>query len=281
MDLSHLVPTDALLDVDERDDECWDSMDIYFDKADSDSGDDQNTSYLHCDVAELSPSLSNDDKVPLFANSASKPLAFSFTNTDVAYFQSLAISTGPNSESSSPCVLKTEGDLDKKKELKDARNAGSNHRSHMNSKFHELPLTPVESPVNSTCGEDAYEKESVGPKRRSQSAEEISDDELISLPVRELNKLLKGAPRSVMASLKQKRRLLKNRGYAQKCRTRRVQQYKFLSEGNKELYREINYLRNLVESCKMERDGFQEKYEKLKANRQSCKNCSNCKNCKY
>ena len=46
----------------------------------------------------------------------------------------------------------------------------------------------------------------------------IDDRALIELSVRELNKRLHGKPKDIIQKLKQKRRTLKNRGYAQNCR---------------------------------------------------------------
>lgn len=94
---------------------------------------------------------------------------------------------------------------------------------------------------------------------------EISDEELTSLTVRELNKKLKTLSHSDILRLKQRRRLLKNRGYAQKCRTRRVQQYKKLSDDNSGLYKEIEDLKELNYLYQKQRDEYKSKYLKLKS----------------
>ena len=82
----------------------------------------------------------------------------------------------------------------------------------------------------------------------------LSDSVLITLSVRELNKKLHGFPRELVARLKQRRRTLKNRGYAQNCRSKRVQQRHDLEAQNCQLYIENSKLRKELSSVIKERD---------------------------
>lgn len=85
----------------------------------------------------------------------------------------------------------------------------------------------------------------------------ISDDQLMTLSVRDLNKLLRNLPSDAKTRLKQRRRLLKNRGYAQKCRNRRLYSQKLYCEEN-------NQLKEMLEAVTCERDQYKAKYESLK-----------------
>lgn len=62
----------------------------------------------------------------------------------------------------------------------------------------------------------------------------IDDSSLIHLSVRELNKRLNGFSKEDIIKVKQKRRTLKNRGYAQNCRTKRMEQKRNMEDRMKD-----------------------------------------------
>lgn len=100
----------------------------------------------------------------------------------------------------------------------------------------------------------------------------IDDDDLVMLPVRELNRRLQGQPKSEVQRLKQKRRTLKNRGYAQNCRSKRIQQKSELEHSNKSLLQQIAELKRQLSSSMRERDYYRQRCQQLKSDvvRASC-----------
>ena len=101
--------------------------------------------------------------------------------------------------------------------------------------------------------------------RKSGSLADIDDEDLMTLPVRELNRRLQGLSRDEVVRLKQKRRTLKNRGYAQNCRSKRMQQRHVLEQENSELSDQITKLQQQLARMQHERDLYKRQCDALRA----------------
>lgn len=114
--------------------------------------------------------------------------------------------------------------------------------------------TPPESPYfNFDLPEGSQDNYGVG----------MTDRELVTLTVRELNRRLQGNSRDIISKLKQKRRTLKNRGYAQNCRTRRLHHKDLLEKENTNLHKEVQRLKQQLSRTLMERDRYKRECERL------------------
>ncbi|CAJ0596352.1 unnamed protein product [Cylicocyclus nassatus] len=81
-----------------------------------------------------------------------------------------------------------------------------------------------------------------GNEQSPLSPDVVTDEELQRISVRQLNQRLQGHDRQVVTMLKQKRRTLKNRGYALNCRVRRIQNQLQLEADNIQLRDQIRSL---------------------------------------
>ncbi|XP_002023172.2 transcription factor MafB [Drosophila persimilis] len=93
----------------------------------------------------------------------------------------------------------------------------------------------------------------------------INDDMLTTLTVRELNKRLHGCPREEVVRLKQKRRTLKNRGYAQNCRSKRLHQRHELEKANRQLNQDLHRLKHEYSRVCQERDALMQRLQRIGA----------------
>lgn len=137
----------------------------------------------------------------------------------------------------------------------------------------EIP-TPPESPMEQNVMTPPPPLSSTAPRRRhrkdiisrqTSSECELEDEELVTLPVRELNKRLQGLSKEEIQRLKQKRRTLKNRGYAQNCRSKRMHHKTQLERTNNSLLDQIDALQRHVAMLTREKNYFKQQNDLLRA----------------
>lgn len=268
--INQIVPIDGIMEK-----EIWDDMDIYLNG-------DNDAAVLEEDPLTLSLSslfsfeTDNIKKLESRTHQSTTAVTAKDSNANKMPSQASSQVNGFKTEAEDfekgACLTQSNGQLDSANHpdvVKSGRK--TEEKGGMSPCLSSAPSTPISSSVSdlSDIFDDDMTEFSDDSKdtilNAASFSSEISDEELISLSVRELNKKLKDFSRTDILRFKQRRRLLKNRGYAQKCRTRRVQQYKNLSEDNSELYKQIEDLKEMVRLYQKERDEYKSKYVKLKS----------------
>ncbi|KAM7180151.1 transcription factor MafF isoform 1-T1 [Macrochelys suwanniensis] len=118
--------------------------------------------------------------------------------------------------------------------------------------------------LQETMSTDSLSSKALKIKRElGENTPHLSDEELMGLSVRELNHHLRGLSKEEVARLKQRRRTLKNRGYAASCRVKRVCQKEELQKQKTELEREVDKLARENAAMRLELDALRGKYEAL------------------
>ena len=122
-------------------------------------------------------------------------------------------------------------------------------------------------------------RKEVNPK----SFAKLSDKKLEKMSIKELNDYTRPLPKQQTQELKKRRRILKNRKYALKCRLKSITKRQNMAEENQSLEKELSATRGKLNTILDERDYYKSKYvhlcsrvsagvfsEHRKTQRQSC-----------
>lgn len=131
------------------------------------------------------------------------------------------------------------------------------------------PLTPLGTAVKASGDQQGGCQMSLPTLPPQTGSYYIPDDELVSLSVRELNRKLHHMPKDQQTKFKQRRRTLKNRGYAQSCRTKR-QNYKMELENDIKLAKnEIIRYSQQAATYKSENAYLRQEFDKVTKEKES------------
>lgn len=108
---------------------------------------------------------------------------------------------------------------------------------------------------------------STSPQRQAEvqkSIENITEEDLANLPIRELNKRLRNLRSDEAQKIRKRRRSLKNREYATSARRKRSAIKMSLTTQNQRLSAQLRQTKEILSETVKERDSYKNKYENLK-----------------
>lgn len=91
----------------------------------------------------------------------------------------------------------------------------------------------------------------------------LTEEQLVSLSARDLNRICRDLPDDVIKQLKKRRRTLKNRGYAYNSRVRRVSQKNTLEKERDELKLQVAQLNERCRSLQEEKNQWRRRAQAL------------------
>lgn len=124
----------------------------------------------------------------------------------------------------------------------------------------------LQTRLNLDCFDDAastISSEPQSPQNLHAFSELFTDDELINLSIRDLNKRLKSLPKEDVQKIRRRRRSLKNRGYATSCRQRRTAMKESLEKQNLRLKTQLLEAKENLCNAVKDRDMYKRKFEQL------------------
>ena len=101
------------------------------------------------------------------------------------------------------------------------------------------------------------------PQSFQDYSKHFTDDELMKLSIRDLNRRLKKLPKAEAHKIRKRRRSLKNRGYATSCRQRRTAFKESLEIQNQRLKAQLREAKESLGNAVKDRDMYKKKFEHL------------------
>ena len=111
--------------------------------------------------------------------------------------------------------------------------------------------------------ESTISSEPSSPHNFQDYSELFTDDELMMLTIRDLNRRLKTLPKAEAHKIRKRRRSLKNRGYATSCRQRRTALKENLEIQNQRLKAQLREAKENLGNAVKDRDMYRKKFEQL------------------